>query len=65
MGRYIRKTVDEYHIQGNYGYGWETECTEDTRKEARQQLRCYRENGPGAYRMVKRRVKIARAEGRD
>ena len=46
----------EFIIQGNYGYGWEDEHCEDTMKEARQRLREYRENGPGAYRLIRRRV---------
>lgn len=60
---YQRKTRDEYEVQGNYGHGhgWEVETTETTRKEARARLREYQENGPGAYRIVKRRVPIARA----
>lgn len=50
----------EYDIQGNYGQGWETECTESTRAEALQRLREYRENGPGAYRMRARRILVSR-----
>ena len=41
---YIRKTKDEYHIQSNYGYGWSTETIEETYKEAKAQLKCYKEN---------------------
>lgn len=57
---YIRKTKDEYEIQVNYGpYGFECVTTEETRKAAREQLKCYRENEPGyAMRIVKKRVKI-------
>jgi hypothetical protein len=46
-----------YVVQGNYGYGhgWEDEAASESRKEARTDLRAYRENGPGVYRMVKRR----------
>jgi len=54
---YTRKTYDEYEIQGNYGYGWEMETAEETYKEAKEQLKCYRENGPGSYRIVKKRIK--------
>jgi hypothetical protein len=55
---YTRKTTDEYEIQGNYGYGWEMVTTEETWKDARAQLRCYRENEPNASHRVKKiRVK--------
>ena len=42
---YKRKTRDAYAIEVNYGYGhgWEHEVTEDTWKDAREQLKCYRE----------------------
>ena len=48
----------EYVIQGNYGFGYEDECFEETRKEARARLHEYCENGPGSYRLVSRRVKL-------
>jgi len=56
--RYKRKTVDEYEVQSNYGQGWECVTTEETRKEAREQLRCYNENEPYPHRIIKKRVKI-------
>lgn len=57
---YQRKTRDEFEVQGNHGYGhgWEVETTEDTRKDARARLREYRDNAPGEYRIVKRRIPI-------
>jgi len=55
---YKRKTVDEYEIQGNYGQGWECITTEETRKAAREQLRCYSENEAYPHRIIKKRVKI-------
>lgn len=58
---YKRKTRDVYELQSYYGpeYGWETLFEEDTRKEALDQLRCYRENEPEyPHRIKKRRVKI-------
>lgn len=56
---YIRKTYDEWEIQGNYSGNWECETTEDNRKSAREQLKCYRDNVPGiGFRVVKKRVKI-------
>lgn len=46
---YQRKTIDRWDIMSNYGYGWECECSEYTRQEARQRLKEYRENGGGYY----------------
>lgn len=58
---YKRKTKDVYHVQGNYGYGhgFETECTEYIWKDAKQRLKEYRENGPGVYRLIKRREPLS------
>ena len=57
---YIRKTYDEYEIQGNYGQGFECVTTEETYKDARAQLKCYRENEPGTtFKIVVKRVPIA------
>lgn len=55
---YIRKTKDEYEIQGNCGYGWECETTEETWKAAKVQAKCYRENVNYPIRIIKKRVKI-------
>ena len=53
-----RKTFDEFEVQGNYGGGWECVCSEDTRREAVLQLRCYNENEPQyPHRLIKRRIK--------
>ncbi len=38
---YVRKTVDTWVLEGNYGYGWEYILTEYTRKEGRERLREY------------------------
>lgn len=52
-----RKTTDEFAIQGNYGQGWEDVSIEETRREASQCLRLYRENEPQyAHRLKVRRV---------
>jgi len=60
---YVRKTKDEYEIQGNYGYGWDVLCTEETWREAKAQLRCYEENElQYLHRIVKRRVKLETAK---
>lgn len=50
---YIRKTHAEYDIQGNYGYGWETVTTELTWREAKEQVKVYRENEPQFAHRVK------------
>lgn len=57
---YIRKTEDEYEIQSwSPQYGWELSTTEVTRKDAREQIKCYRENEPHiSHRIVHKRVKI-------
>lgn len=58
---YKRKTRDRWDIMTNYGYGWECECSEYTRKEALEQLKCYRENVGGmcSVRLEKHRERIA------
>ena len=48
----VNKYIYGYNLQSNYGQGWETECFEYTLKEARQQLRAYRENSPYPVRIV-------------
>jgi len=59
MSKYIRKTVDTWQIWTNYGYGWELECIEMSRKEARENVRAYRENAPGVQlRVIKKREPI-------
>ena len=58
---YQRKTVDKFEIHGYYHpeYGFECLCTEDSRKAAREQLKCYNENEPNiSHRIVKKRVKL-------
>ena len=54
----------EYVIQGNYGYGhgFEDECSEETYKEAKARLKEYRDNAPGSYRIVNRRVNLHEKE---
>ena len=59
---YIRKTVDRWDIMGNYGYGWECECSEYTFEEAKQRLKEYRENGGGCYRIFRGKKKAARGK---
>lgn len=54
---YHRKTRDVWHILVNYGHGdgWEHECTEMSWREARDQLRTYRENVPGVAIKARRK----------
>jgi hypothetical protein len=55
---YTRKTIDEYEVLANYGYGYDVVTTETTLKGAKQQAREYRENDVMALdvRIKKRRV---------
>ena len=46
---YIRKTVDRWDIETNWGYGWEIEDCEYTRAAAVQRLKEYRENSCGRF----------------
>ena len=55
---YIRKTKDEYTLQGYYAYGWEDLVSEESNKEIKKRMKEYRENEGGTYRVVKRRVRI-------
>lgn len=58
MAKYVRKTHDEWHTQGNYGCGWETVTIDDNRKDGLQMLRDYRDNEPGIpHRLIKKRVR--------
>lgn len=59
MSAYTRKTRDEYQLHVNYGQGWEHEISEDTRKEAQERKKEYRENCPEyPTKIVVKRVKI-------
>lgn len=58
---YKRLTRDEWRVMGYYGsqYGFECVDTLDTRIEARESLKLYRENERGiSFKIVKKRVKI-------
>ena len=55
---YQRKTVDEYHTQGNYGCGWETVTIDDNYRDAKQMYMDYEENEPQyPHRVIKKRVR--------
>lgn len=55
---YIRKTIDVWVIESNFGNGWETETNELTKKAAMSQARIYRENSPYPIRVRKTRERI-------
>lgn len=57
---YIRKTEDEYDILGDYGFGLEVVTCETTWRLARDTIRDYRKNEPGAtFKIKKHRVPIS------
>lgn len=49
--QYERKTHNEYTLMSNYGYGWEEEAGYDNLKDAKRDLKLYRENGGGSYHL--------------
>lgn len=55
---YQRKTKDIYVLMSNYGYGWEEETQDETRREALQTLKEYRENSNGNHYIKKKRERI-------
>lgn len=56
---YIRKTRDVWEIQINYGQGYEYECAEFSRAEAKRTLWEYRINCPQyPARIIKKRERI-------
>lgn len=60
MSGYVRLTRDDFDVEGDYGGGFELVTCAETYRDARRDLRDYRENVPGvAFRIVKRRVRIA------
>ena len=57
---YKRKTTDEFQIHQLTGQGWEEIGAYDSRKEAKADLKAYRENQPEyPVKLIKRRIKIA------
>lgn len=55
---YKRKTRDCYAIESNCGYGWDIECNCDDARDARVQLKTYRENVNYPVRIKKWRERI-------
>lgn len=51
MNKYIYLHV----LQGNYGYGWEDLTASEKFKEVYQDLKDYRANEGGLYRLIERR----------
>lgn len=52
----ISKTVLVHVVQSHTAEGWEDECCSTDRKEAREDLKAYRENSSFPSRMIRRRV---------
>lgn len=44
-----------YVVQGNYGYGWEDLTQSESWREARDDLKAYRQNDPHPHRIIERR----------
>lgn len=59
---YVRKTIDRWDIETNWGYGWDVEVSEYTLREAKQTFREYRLNYRVPVRLVKRREKLPTPE---
>ena len=55
---YTRKTQDVWELQGHYGYGWEMVTTEESRQEAKKNLKLYNENERYPHRIIKKRVRV-------
>lgn len=58
ISMYKRKTKDCYAIEGNCGYGWDIECNCKDYKDAKEQLKTYRENVNYPVRIKKWRERI-------
>jgi len=50
----INKFLYLYVLQGFYGQGWEDLTASENRAEVRDNLKDYRDNERGAYRIIKR-----------
>lgn len=56
---YQRKTKDIYIIMGYYGYGWDELATYETRAEALEDYKLYKENEPQyMHKLIKKRERI-------
>ena len=54
-----RKTINQYYVQGDYGYGWEDLTSHDTRSEALLEKITYDENESYPHRVVNKRIRKA------
>lgn len=62
MSKRTKKFTYLHVVQGNYGYGWDDLTESESYREARTDLRCYRENETQySHRMIKRRELNAQA----
>jgi hypothetical protein len=52
------KTELVHVVQGNYGHGWEDLTASADYKDARDNLRDYRQNDPAPTRLIKRRMPV-------
>ena len=60
---YIRKTKDEWQIQGYYDGEWSTECRCEERADANFLLKTYRENCPKTpFRKICARIPLTEEE---
>ncbi|MEG1726034.1 MAG: hypothetical protein RR313_11635 [Anaerovoracaceae bacterium] len=55
---YQRKTIDEYILLTNYGYGWDEEVFEETYPEIKQRAKEYLLNTNAQIKIIKRRKAI-------
>lgn len=61
---YVRKTVDQWDIETNYGYGWEVESSYDNYKKAKADYAEYQihmNRYGGTVRLKHHRIKKATA----
>lgn len=56
---YKRKTVDEYQIWTNYGWGWECETIEESWKDAK---RCKKEYIENSFNLTDIKIKKVRVK---
>lgn len=49
------KYIYLYVLQGFYGYGWDDLTASENYSEIREDLKAYRENEHGKYRIIQRR----------
>ena len=59
---YQRKTRDTWQLHVNYGQGWEHETTELSWREAKAQIKAYRDNCPEyPVKLVPKRERLSDA----